>query len=407
MAIISIFPDRNIKLHTYYLEEVHYVFYPRLTYLALEGAICPEDTINQFQFCVHGGIIWDNSEIANIMETKRAYKELFDLSKCSITPQNGIYDFRNTWFQEDLITNKGYEGPREFNQIEVTVLGQSIKYYGCSAETPLLRFDVEASDICSFVNVSRQDEDDFSGNSIFPFRLGFFLQWPRQESVEKDDKGYYKYPLHVFTYTSSEQDQLRRRPLISNFLRPDRCNLYVSLDPFVSKYIQESEQPANEKMQELDKYRDEPTTDIWFVVRKEDDAFLPTELLEGQPEKSLRPTRHGLYSDTQTRDLPYKEYHLHLKLNIRAYSQTRHINPHLHDLTSVEVSWFISFFSFNLKSLWAKVKSNINILAVILAIIAVVVIPTVEYKTGIIFTAGIVFIYLLICTGIVWFETRR
>jgi hypothetical protein len=79
MAILSIFPDRETDLYTYYLEEIHHVFYPQLTFLALEAAICPKEDINKFQLCVHGKVLATKPEIDKIMKTKKAYKKLFKL----------------------------------------------------------------------------------------------------------------------------------------------------------------------------------------------------------------------------------------------------------------------------------------------------------------------------------------
>jgi hypothetical protein len=409
MAILSIFPDRETDLYTYYLEEIHHVFYPQLTFLALEAAICPKEDINKFQLCVHGKVLATKPEIDKIMKTKKAYKKLFKLSSCEIKPKNGIYDFRETWMADNLVTNKGYEGPQEFNQIEDKVTGKKIIYLGCLAEIPTLSFEVEVSAGCSFVNVERTDGKEFSNDVIFPFRLGFFLKWPKQ--IEKSETGTYSYPIHVFSYSPSEVHQLYGNNIIHKCLESDRCRLYFSLAPFIEKYIENSPSLPEDKLQELVNFKDEPTTDIWFVVYKEDQVTFPTEILEGQPELSVRNSKHGLYTDdNENHDLPYKEYHMQLKSDISAYSQKRHINPILHHKSSIveqSFSWLISFFGFNLKSCWALVKSNMNTLAVTIAIAAAVVIPYTSPNTGIILTAVIVFLYVLICTGIVWFETRR
>jgi hypothetical protein len=373
MALIGITGDRDCDIETCNLSEVHYVLRPGCSYVTIEFAVAASQDISKFILCIHGRIETTKDEIKK-QETSPSYSELFKLCNCNLAASNGVYDFRDTWGL-DAITNQCYEGPDPFNKISIVITGQQLKYYGCLAHIPEVKFERGTLDGCTLVYISRKEGNNFEKQKLYAFRLGFFLRWPEElfrsefgQAIKQFLKGPkpFNYSVHTLSCPAEAEAVLGKRTDIKN--RLGRNHLCLDLSPFIKRYAEEN--PSSPILGILDKWADEPTSDLWILIPETDTLDIELELLEGASELSLSTVRYGLYTQQDAGALlPYREYHIKYKKNIRPLMGMKNIKPT--DQISLQFAslWRIKMGLFDLRSWLRTSVKNAGVLAVILAIV--------------------------------------
>jgi len=340
----------------------------------MEFAVTADKNIHNLVLCIHGCVETTKDEIGKL-ETSRSYSRLFQLSDCHLTASNGIYDFRATWGL-DAMTNQCYEGPGPFNQISVRITNQQIVYYGCSAYIPETTYGVEILDNCTLVTISKKDGSDFEAEKFYVFRVGFFLQWPKEllqggfaQALKRFLRGSQpiNYSVHTLSVPPESEKILRRRTDIKN--RLDESSLSIDLSPFTERYIQEN--PESPMKDIVNDSADTPTSDLWIVISKNDNLDISSELLEGVTELSPSVVRYGLYTHQSVDSvLPYKEYHIKYKRNIRPLMGIKRMDIKTTQQTPSQLPslWRIKMENFNLRRWFKEVVQYSGILAVLIAI---------------------------------------
>lgn len=374
MALIGVIADRDCKIVACNLSEVHYVLCHNYSYITMEFAVTADENIHNFILCIHGTIETSKDKIRKL-ETSRSYSRLFQLSDCHLTASNGIYDFRATWGL-DAMTNQCYEGPSPFNQISVRITNQEIVYYGCSAYIPETTYEAEVLDSCTLITISRKDGSDFEAGKFYVFRLGFFLRWPREllsggfAQVLKRflrDSRPINYSVHTLSEPPESETILRRRTDIKN--RLEKSSLCIDLSPFTERYAQENTESPMVDI--LSNWADTPTSDLWIVISKNDTLDVLSELLEGITELSPSVVRYGLYTHQSIDSLlPYKEYHIKYKRNIRPLMGIKHmdIKTTRQIPSQLPSLWRITMENYSLRTWFKEAIGYSGILAVLLAI---------------------------------------
>lgn len=372
MALIGIAADRDCDIHVYNLSEVHYALRASYSFVTMEFAIAAQEDISKFTLCIHGGIETDTKKIKKLTKT-RSYAQLFKLGECKLTTSSGIYDFRDSW-RLDAVTNQCYEGPEPFNRISVRIADQQITYYGCQANIPEVTFSTQNIDSCTLVDVMRRNGQNFSEHELYVFRVGFFLKWP-EELLHKGFKHFVcrvikgtdpiNYAIHTLSCPRETEIKLRGRTDIKN--RIDRSCLYIDLSPFTERYKEEN--PESELKDIIDGYSDKSTSDLWIVTKKQDNFDTASELLAGASELTAQNVKYVLFSRTKIGSyLPYSEYHLKYRDNIRPLMGVSSIKPSYDGVTQLPVLWHLSPRTFNLKSWIKEVWKYSGALALILVI---------------------------------------
>ncbi len=372
MSLIGIIADRDCGVEILNLSEVHYILRPNYSYITIEFAVTASEAITKFILCIHGHVETSKDKIKQL-ETTRSYAKLFRLSDCDLTASNGIYDFRDTW-GIDAITNQCYEGPAAFNQVSVRVTGQQIVYYGCLAYIPETTYESENLDSCTLVNISRKDGSDFEKDSLYVFRLGFFLEWPKEllqmgflRPLRQFIRGSVpvNYSVHTLSRPPEAEAALRKRTDIKD--RLEKSSLCIDLSPFINRYAKEN--TDNPEICIHDRWADEPTSDLWIVIPHKDDLDIASELLEGITELLPSTVKYGLFTHQSTIfSAPFKEYHIKYKRNIRPLMGHKCMKITQQIASQLPRLWRIRMWNFDLRSWLSEAIKNVGILAILLAL---------------------------------------
>ena len=300
----------SLLLEVKYLSECHYILRRSTVFVTLEIAIEPKVNSDDLRVYVHGKIPKTVKEIQKLCDT--TYAHLFSLADRSDFRNSidGIYNFNDT-FCHNGSTNTAYELPPPGDKIKVIQSDKEIQYCGFPAHTPPSEFKTEVIDEITQIKIALKNGGEFKANQLYVWRLGFFLHNPAKLDIRwwrKLLRSYpFKYTFHIFSCPSECLTTLRRKGVSPHI---DRTRLY--LDTTIWSKTDEAASSISV----------ESTSDIWWVVRDEDDCG--TLHKDAESIFEFRVQNNGvmphsecnyvLFSSKQiVGKSPYKEYHLKIK----------------------------------------------------------------------------------------------
>lgn len=331
MSLIALLPDRKVSLDLLYSSEAHYVLDPGYSFLTLELAFSVGENCAGVGLLLDGTLP-DEPTLQQLVRTPN-FRELSRTSDCDVTPVDGVWDFRRTFFADHLRTNRGYEGPPSF-QIKTVIDDQTVNYMGRTAEVP--KFSSRSSSAEAGLTLLRFGGVDLKPGTLYLARVGFYLRrgalyknrWYSQIlQVLASQRLSTDFRTHVYSYSAEVVPALTRLGVAD---RLERSRLWVTSDPFIG----------------TTNVKSTPTSDIWVVALGSKSINLRS------PEMSISYSHatSGLY--TQRRDdpqAPYSNAHLQLADVPELSEGLANLSPRQDPL--FEIEWAVSLPGVTLRGL--------------------------------------------------------
>lgn len=298
MSLVAVLPDRECDLAVLYASEVHYLVDSEYSFVTLELAIETGEDCRALAVVLDG--VPPSTTRQAELPNSRNFRELLRISQCTITPNGQVWDFRDSFFDANLVTNRGYEGPDEWSRIVPVEYGHRVRQYGMDWAVP--EFTERAFRSDGPISVLDLGQPDFFSSRRIRLRVGFFLtrrrltetnRWKRWWDSHWRHRPRMSFVTRYFTYSSKDYHHFGHLNVIN---RLQRSSLALTLEPF-----------AGGEYADLART---PTSDLWVV------GYGPTGVAVRAPRVRLdedavaRPTGYGLYTQTEENDdSPYWEAH--------------------------------------------------------------------------------------------------
>jgi len=292
----------------------------------------------------------------------------------------------------------------------VPIIEKQITYYGCLTDIPLVKYQTESLDGCTLVKIYKDSGNNFEKDHIYAFRLGFFLKWPK-ELVQINSKKWirqfisggmnFNYTVHTLDCPLAAENELNKRADIRE--RLNLSCLYIDLAPFILRYKEEN--PGNDIVESglIDKWSDVATSDLWIVVNTTDKVDTMTELMAGNIRMES-PVKYGLFTHTgDAKLLPYKEWHIKYKENIRPLTGTKYVTAIEDICKKFPTTWNIDMAVFNLRSWMVDVLKYAGVLAVLLAIGLAITTP-IGYQWHLLSILPAIYLLLLLISNLIRYK---
>ena len=333
MCLIAVVADKVCDLDVWYASIACYLIDAKYSFVTVELAISPSVDCKEVVLVLDGEP--PSTAKRKAIQSGRNFRELIRISQSTVRPSNGVWDFRETIFDSELVTNKGYEGPEEWRVI-TSIDHDSVLFYG--RETAVPRFagaDLRSNRGLSLLTLSGAE---IRAGSLALLRVGFFLSrhfvrsgrgwraslnsWWRTQWRHRPRR---TFRTPYYTYSLGDYEALRNLGVARKL---DQSRLWLRLEPFTRL-----------DSNRYDSWRDATSSDLWVVGYGSSGVEIrsPRERLD--EELTTRPTGYALYTQRdEDPDSPYGQAHLRLGKHFPHLEATASVLPRNDVLADIQ--WY-------------------------------------------------------------------